>query len=117
MNTLKTLVIGMGLLIVIGLGLLGYGLYRNSLHLSSSSKPAVAAESQPVAPKGQGASASGYFSVELPVPAGSHLDQMSTAGDRVILRFTGGSDGDRIVVVDPHTGQVTGAISLVPQKP
>ncbi|PKU26456.1 hypothetical protein [Telmatospirillum siberiense] len=103
MKALKALVIGMGMLIVVGLGLLGFGLYRNTLH------PAQAKA-------GAGEGAGPYFSVELPVASGSHLEQMAVAGDRVILRFSGG-EGERILVLDPQTGHLAGTVSLVPQKP
>lgn len=108
MKALKALVIGMGLLIVVGLGLLGYGLYRNTHHSAQIGAVASAI--------GAPEEAHPYFSVELPVVAGSHLEQMETAGERVILRFSG-AEGERILVIDPRTGHVTGSISLVAQKP
>jgi hypothetical protein len=106
MKSLKALVIGMGLLIVIGLALLGYGLYRNMGH-SPSSKAGSS---------GPGDAGRAYFSVDLPVAAGNRLEQMAVAGDKVILRFSG-SDGEKILVLDPVTGQVTGTIALIPSKP
>lgn len=118
MNALKALVIGMGLLIVVGLGLLGYGVYRNSQHLAAG-KPTPPAKSVAAELPSRGASGGpspAYYTVDLPIPAGTRLDQMAAAGNRVILRFTG-VDGDRILVVDPQNGQVAGTISLVPQKP
>jgi hypothetical protein len=113
MRALKTLVIGMGVLIVTGLTFLGWGLYRNT-HRVAANRPAGEAVSElpqpaPVTPPG------GYFSSELPIPSGSKLEQVTTAGDRIVLRFTGG-DGDRLLVVDPHNGQVTGSIALVPER-
>ncbi|HLN24852.1 MAG TPA: hypothetical protein VK558_12815 [Patescibacteria group bacterium] len=107
MKALKALVISMGLLVVAGLVLVGYGLYRNSHNPSGTASSAAGAR----AANG----AVGYFSVDLPVPAGSKLEQMTTAGDRVILRFTGG-EAERILVLDPQTGQVAGNITLVPQS-
>ncbi len=124
MKALKVLVIGMGTLIVVGLGLLGYGLYRNTHRLSvpaASNAPAVTAPSAPVsAGAGRPAALAGpvgesYFSTELPVPAGSRFEQMTTAGDRIVLRFTG-ADGDRLLVVDPHNGQIAGTVTLLPER-
>lgn len=106
MKSLKALVIGMGLLIVVGLALLGYGLYRNTMHVASTK----------AVPTGVGEGATPYFAVELPVAAGDHLEQMAVAGDKVILRFSG-ADGERILVLDPQTGHLAGTITLVPQKP
>ena len=107
MKALKALVISMAVLVVAGLVLVGYGLYRNS-HSSG-----VTASSG--APTRSANGAVGYFSVDLPVPVGSRLEQMTTAGDRVILRFTGG-EVERILVLDPQTGQVAGTVTLVPQS-
>ncbi len=106
MKSLKALVIGMGLLIVVGLALLGYGLYRNSLHPASGR----------ALPREAGEGPGGYFSVELPIAAGDHLEQMAVAGEKVILRISG-ADGERILVLDPQTGHLAGTVSLVPQKP
>ncbi len=106
MKSLKALVIGMALLIVVGLALLGYGLYRNTAHVAAG----------PAAPGGAGAGSNAYFSVEVPVSAGNHLEQMVVAGEKVILRFSG-ADGERILVLDPQTGHLAGTIALVPQKP
>lgn len=105
MKALKALVIGMALLIVGGLVLVGYGIYRNGVK-----RAAPAATSERPVPSAAGS----YFSVELPLPAGARLEQMATAGDRLVLRLSGG-EGDRILVVDPLTGQVAGSIALVPQ--
>jgi hypothetical protein len=98
MKALKALVIGMGVMIIAGLGLVVFGLYRTN-HAPSGSAPTPTAKS-------------GYFSTELPVPAGTKLDQMTAAGDRVILHITDG-DTDRILILDPQSGQITGSISLV----
>ena len=106
MKSLKALVIGMGLLIVIGLALLGFGLYRNMGHQPSAK----------AVPTGTSEAGQTYFAVDLPVMAGDHLEQMVVAGEKVILRFSG-VDGERILVLDPHTGHLAGTISLVPQKP
>ncbi len=107
MKALKALVIGMGLLLVVGLGLVGYGLMRNLPQKSAA---------QPFAAGASSAGGQGYFAVELPLAAGNHLEQMAVSGDKVLLRFSG-SDGDRIVVLDPQTGHLAGTITLIPQKP
>lgn len=100
MKALKTLVVGMGLLLVIGLGIIGWGVARN---LSPQSHRAAPADAGPT------------YTAEVMVPGGSHLEQMATAGDRIVLRFSG-PEGERILVVDPHSGQVTGRITLLPES-
>jgi hypothetical protein len=111
MKALKALVIGMGLLIVIGLGLVGYGLFvkGSGVHGEASHRP-VSLPGEP-APAGQG-----YFSVELPVSAGSHLEQMTASGDKLLLRLSG-ADGERILVLDANTGHLAGTVTLVGQRP
>jgi hypothetical protein len=103
MTGLKTLVISMGFLIVVGIALVGYGLTR-------------ARRSEPPVPIQTGAPAAlGFFASDVPVPQGSKLAGVSATGDRLVLHFTG-ADGDKIVVLDAHSGQVTGSVTLVPDK-
>lgn len=119
MKALKGLVIGMGLLIVLGLGLLGYGMMRNASKASAQATPtsvsapvsgaSVAKESGKDTAK-QGS----YFSSEVSVAPGESLEQMTAIGDRLALRFNKGGE-QRIVVIDPATGQIGGTIALVPQ--
>ncbi|MDR3437937.1 hypothetical protein [Telmatospirillum sp.] len=111
MKALKALVIGMGVLIIVGLALVGYGLSNNSLR-----KPPPAVAGGGAVPLSGEPAGRAYYSVEVPVTAGNHLEQMAVSGDKVLLRFAG-SEGDRILVVDPQTGHLSGTISLVPQKP
>jgi hypothetical protein len=105
MKALKALVITMGLLIVVGVGLVGYALVRGK----PGSAPAIA-ENPATGVKG------GYFTSELPVPKGARLDQVSAAGDRLVLRFSS-PEGEKLVLLDSHTGQLAGTISLIPENP
>src|SRR6201996_2268888 len=102
MKALKTLVISMALLIVVGIGLVGYGLTRG--------KPSVSTtlESTSASVKG------GYFASELPVPQGARLEQVTSTGDRLVLRFSS-AEGERLVLLDEHTGQLAGTIALIPE--
>ena len=47
----------------------------------------------------------------LDEPAGTHLQQIATAGDHLAILLSGGGP-DRIVLLDPRSGQVTGRIGL-----
>jgi hypothetical protein len=106
MKALKALVAGMGILIVVGIALVGYGLTR-----SKPQPGATLADSRSAASDGKG----GYFTSELPVPKGAHLEQITAAGDRLVLRFSS-PEGERLVLLDPHTGQLAGTIALVPDN-
>ena len=104
MQLLKVLVIGMAGLIAIGIAVLAWGL---SSHWGRLAGPAQDQPSAPLAGEG------GYVAAEVPAPAGTHLEQMATTSDRLLLRFAG-PEGDRIVIVDPHSGRVTGTIAIAP---
>ena len=99
MNALKALVIGMGALIVIGIGLVGYGLTRGKKE--NAPLPAV-----PVAVISGG-------EVSLALPRGARLEQMATTQDRIVLRLSG-PEGDKLLLLDPHSGQLAGTVALVP---
>jgi hypothetical protein len=110
MKAIKALVIGMSLLIAMGLALVGYGLYRNAHPVSSG---VSSASRNAASPPSSATDDSGFFKVDVPVPAGTHLTEVLTAGDRVILHFDG-PDGDRLVIMDPHSGHITGSVSMLP---
>jgi len=95
MNGLKALVIGMGIMIVVGIGLVGYGLSRS--HVAAA--------------PGSGEK----FSADLPIPHGYKLVSLNTTQDRVILLLSG-ADGDRILMLDAHDGHVAGSVSLVAES-
>ena len=78
MKALKGLVVFLGLLLVVGLGVLGYGLSTKA-HLKGANT--VAAKSSTVT-----VTATDFGAISIPLPAGSHLEQMVAAGDRVVLR-------------------------------
>ena len=111
MKTLKALVIGMGLLIVVGLGLVGFGIFRSGHPDVPAGRDTAQAAHSP-----SPADRVGQFSLELPIPPGTRLEQMQTAGDRIVLRFAG-VGGDKLTVIDPLTGRVTGTVAVVVQKP
>jgi len=100
MNALKALVIGMAVLIVIGIGLVGYGLMRGK---QPAQKQAIALVTTDSAP----------FDVTLTAPRGARLEQVSTTADRIVLRYTG-PEGDKLLLVDAHTGHLAGTLTLAP---
>ena len=104
MNALKALVIGMGLLIVIGIGLVGYGLSRGKPHAQLPGQPPM----QQVTIE-----AREPFRAKVPVPAGWKLEQVTATGNRLVLRFST-PDGDRLTLLDAETGLPAGTVTLVP---
>ena len=98
MKALKALVAGMGILIVVGIALVGYALSRGK----QQPHPASVAELQ-------------SFDATVAVPRGGKLEQVTTAGDRIVLRFSS-PEGDKLVMLDARTGQPAGTIALVPDR-
>ena len=99
MRLLKALVFGMGALILVGIGVLGWGLAHRVAPGASSAGPGIDEPS--------------YSSIEVPTPDAMAFQQMSATADRLLLRFSGAA-GERIVVVDPKSGRVTGTIDVPP---
>ncbi len=105
MRLLKTIVIAMGIAIVLGIGALGWMLVQRLG--AGASAASAAGTARPAPPFGQ---------VEVTAPAGMRFEQMATAGDRLLLRFSG-PVGERILVIDPASGKQTGAIAIPPAGP
>jgi hypothetical protein len=98
MRALKIAVVVMGVLIVAGTGALVAAL---------------------VARHGAGPLPGGLPPVVTAVleePEGTRIAGIAALADRLALRLQGGG-GDRVVLVDPRTGAVTGRISLARQGP
>lgn len=103
-KAIKALVAFMGILLVAGLAVLGWGLSNTSKSVGKA-KPAAAV------------SAVGDFgAVAVPVPAGARVEQTLVVGERVVLRLNG-AGGERLLVLDPASGTVAGSFVLTPEAP
>jgi hypothetical protein len=102
MKALKILVISMALLIVVGLGLVGYGMMRKTPHPAATTGTVEMAATPAAATP---------FAFDYPAPKGAKLDQVLAAGDRVVLRYSA-VDGEHLVFLDSHSGQIAGTILL-----
>lgn len=111
MKAIKALVLFMGILIVAGLGVLGYGLSQQS----DDKAAATTVTASPGIVSGSGAGSFGAISVTL--PTGSRVEQVLVAGERVVVRVTGGADGERLVVLDPRSGAIAGSFVLAVEPP
>jgi hypothetical protein len=99
MAAVKSLVVFMSLLLLLGLGLLGYGMMQKSRDL----REATSAEAPAFGPVG------------LDEPAGTSLTHFAGDGQgRLLLGLTGGGRPDRVVVVDGASGRRLGTLSLGP---
>lgn len=95
MRALKAAVIVMGVLIVLGTIGLVVGIARRS---STAVVPVVAA--LPL-----------RISAVLDEPAGTHIAGITALRDKLAVQLQGGG-ADRIVLIDPASGGITGHISL-----
>ena len=115
MGMLKALVIGMAGLILVGVAVIAWGLAHHWTGLMSP-KPGAAPSSSAAAastpaPPISGAAGGAEVGATLAPPVGMHFAQMATAGDLLVLRFTG-PQGERIVTLDPRTGRVVATIAV-----
>ena len=101
MRALKALVIVMGVLILAGMGLVGYGIVK---HTAIPERPAQSA-----------AAARPYGPVELALPSGARIARTRTSGERLIVELELASGGERLLVLDLATGGLVGTIDLKPQ--
>ncbi len=102
MQAIKALVLGMGVLIVAGLGLLGYGFYTQSDRLErggGQTAPAAAA------------SARAFGEVTVPLAAGGRITDVAAAAGRLAVRVAEPA-GERILILDPSDGSVAGSFVL-----
>jgi hypothetical protein len=109
MRAIKGLVAFLGVLLVAGLALLGYGLYTKAPLKGTPAAPAGG-----TAGPGAPAAMAEFGQLAVPVPAGYRIEQMLVAGDRVVLRLGGGGP-ERILVLDPGQGRVAGGFVLSPE--
>ncbi len=101
MRALKALVIVMGVLILAGMGLVGYGIVKRTAIPERPAQPAAAARP--------------YGPVELALPSGARIARTRTSGERLIVELELASGGERLLVLDLATGELVGTIDLKPQ--
>ncbi len=105
MRALKTLVIVMGVLILVGMALVGYTLIKRGLN------PAPPLVEAPQAPS---AAVHPYGPVEIELPQGAHIASTHTAGGRLVIELTLAGGAERVLVVDLTSGAILGTIDLKP---
>ena len=113
MQLLKVAVIVMGVMIVVGIGILGYTIVSRSSKLVSDNGAAPAALAPaPALPGTDTVPPAGFASSALGLPAGSRVQSMSVEGRRLILVVNVPDAGERVMVVDLESGARLGAIHL-----
>ncbi len=97
MQALKVVVIGMGVLIVIGMGLLAYG---------------VTAGFGSLGERASATSAKGFGTVRARLPAGATVVESTHDGDRLSVRLSLPDGGARIMIFHLGDGRQIGTIEL-----
>lgn len=101
MQSLKALVIFMGLLIVAGIGLVVYGMASGISGLPET-----------------GAGPGGFDVASVALPAGCVLAQADLDGDRLVLRAEGPADRpdcQLVILLDPASGAELGRVEIATQ--
>lgn len=110
----------MGVLIIGGLGLLGYGVYSKLGGSGKDDAPAAADVVSPAAPPAAAslrtatpeATATQLGALGLDQPAGSRIADANAQGNLLTLRIEGGGLNDRVAVVDLAAGRVLGWVHV-----
>ncbi len=100
MQSIKALVIFMGLLILAGLGLLVYGVVGRVSEVSDAGVPG------------------GFDETVVPLPVGCTLAQAELDEGRLVLRAEGPADRpdcQQVILLDPDSGAELGRVKIVPQ--
>ena len=118
MRALKALVAGMGVLIVLALCVLGYGLYKKSVDPNwklfnmsgggtASKSPQTPAPAM-LAPAPADAATAAFGTVPLGLADGCRIMDAQADGGRALLRIGPDAPCDAVIVVDTRDGRVLG---------
>ncbi len=118
MQALKGLVGGLGILIVIAMSVIGYGLYRKSVDpgfkFFTSADQAVAPSPAPTAPAAM-AAVPAFGETMVGLPQGCAIEGVSGDGARIYLRIGPATPGcGRVIVLNAATGAQIGVIRIAP---
>lgn len=109
MRALKIAVVVMGVMIVVGLAVIAVTILKR-LGGVSAPEPAIAVPYVPGVPL------AGFDPATVPLPAGSRLQQIVPAGDRLVLHMAGEGGKDVLMVLDMAGGRVLGSFLLEPAR-
>lgn len=114
MQALKGLVVGLGILIVGGFVLLIYGFYTSFNNpdfkvTADKGGEASAPAGEPAVPRPRG-----FGESRISLPDGCTLIEMRPDGDRLYLRTGPSGLCERVLVVDPASGEVLGTFIVKP---
>lgn len=110
MKALKFIVIGMGILIVLAVGLIGFGLYKKSVDpgwkLFGQKPDASATSATPAAARPES-----FADINLGLAEGCYIEDVRPDGRRAYLVLGPAGSCDGVIVIDPGDGRVLGRIN------
>ncbi len=105
MQALKALVIFMGVLIIVGMGLVAYGIAVKFGKVAERDADAVVAATGQAWPQ----------DVRVAIPYGARIAEVTLADGRMVVQVTLADGGARLLVFDAVTGTRLGTLELVPE--
>jgi hypothetical protein len=116
-RALKTLVIVLGVLILAGTGVVIVTIANRLTATAPADTTASLAESAPA--ERMQAAASGFGTIDVPLPARCRVATAMPSGDRLVLQLAGNAEDCRqILVLDLASGRLLGRLNLVsPAQP
>ncbi|HEX9463794.1 MAG TPA: hypothetical protein VGB82_14440 [Alphaproteobacteria bacterium] len=107
MRTLKTIVVALGVLLVVGFGVLVFGMTQ-SWHRVAVPAPTAAG---PAAPAAAPAALPNWGRVVVGMAPDAHIQSVTPAGRVIVVQIVSGND-ERLLVLDPTNGAVVGIFAL-----
>lgn len=127
MAALKSLVIGMGVLIVIGITVLGWGMYKKAddpnFKFFKSDEPTTASATPDIPqPKAAASIAAdtpatpvkAIGDINLHLDAGCSIGSMTSDGNRLFLKIGPDRKCEKVIILDLATGATMGTIRVTP---
>jgi hypothetical protein len=113
MRVLKAIVVGMGILIVIGIGAVGYGIYKNATALGKKKTPV------PLLSPSSNISRIWEQDLMVSLPTGCIISNIKAGNNHIYVIISGTPrEGQtvcgRVVVVDSASGKRLGMIKVAP---
>jgi hypothetical protein len=112
MQAIKSLVIGLGILIIAGLILLGYAFYARMT--DPEFRLMKAQREQTSTSRASSRADAGFGEAGLPLPEGCSLVEMKPDGKWLYLRTGPAGACERIIIVDALSGRVHGILVVKP---
>lgn len=116
MRALKALVILLGILLVIGTGVLIWGIARQIQLVARQDDGDRVTQAVDTSPAVATSELAPWGRVDLKQPYGTRIQTVTNTGEYIVLHLYTGAPGtdERLVVLDPGTGTLMGTITVGP---